>query len=78
MDAKKGLESHYTAKYQELREASQKMEDDMNHQLKLKDMRVEELELKVQQLEKQVDVLKVRWLCKLFDAFLSIKTKSVE
>ncbi|XP_026741217.1 centrosomal protein of 120 kDa-like [Trichoplusia ni] len=58
LDAKKGLESHYTAKYQELREASQKMEDDMNHQLKLKDMRVEELELKVQQLEKQVDVLK--------------------
>ncbi|XP_047029333.1 centrosomal protein of 120 kDa-like [Helicoverpa zea] len=57
-EAKKALESHYTAKYQELREASQKMEDDMNHQLKLKDMRVEELEVKVQQLQKQVELLK--------------------
>ncbi|KAJ8718377.1 hypothetical protein PYW08_002614 [Mythimna loreyi] len=58
LDAKKALESHYTAKYQELREASQKMEDDMNHQLKLKDMKVEELEAKVQQLQKQVELLK--------------------
>ncbi|XP_075979432.1 centrosomal protein of 120 kDa-like [Anticarsia gemmatalis] len=58
LDAKKALEAHYTAKYQELREASQKMEDDMNHQLKLKDMKIEELALKVQQLEKQVDTLK--------------------
>ncbi|CAB3244056.1 unnamed protein product [Arctia plantaginis] len=58
LDAKKGLEAHYTAKYQELREASQKMEDDMNHQLKLKDMKIDELNLKIQQLEKQVDVLK--------------------
>ncbi|KAM3961686.1 centrosomal protein of 120 kDa [Aphomia sociella] len=58
LEAKKALEAHYTAKYQELREASQKMEDDMNHQLKLKDMRIEELEMKVQQLEKQVEVLK--------------------
>ncbi|XP_068622564.1 centrosomal protein of 120 kDa-like [Battus philenor] len=58
LEAKKALEAHYTAKYQELREASQKMEDDMNHQIKLKDMRIEELELKVQQLEKQVNTLK--------------------
>ncbi|CAG5059408.1 unnamed protein product [Parnassius apollo] len=58
LEAKKALEAHYTAKYQELREASQKMEDDMHHQIKLKDMRIEELELKVQQLEKQVEVLK--------------------
>ncbi|KAL0870439.1 hypothetical protein ABMA27_005436 [Loxostege sticticalis] len=58
LEAKKGLEAHYTAKYQELREASQKMEDDMNHRLKLKDMRIEELETSVQQLEKQVEVLK--------------------
>ncbi|XP_047532384.1 centrosomal protein of 120 kDa-like [Vanessa atalanta] len=58
LDAKKALEAHYTAKYQELREASQKMEDDMNHQLKLKDMNIEELQQKVQLLEKQNDVLK--------------------
>ncbi|CAH2982236.1 unnamed protein product [Chilo suppressalis] len=58
LEAKKALEAHYTAKYQELREASQKMEDDMNHQLKIKDMRIEELELKVLSMEKQVDVLK--------------------
>ncbi|XP_052758470.1 centrosomal protein of 120 kDa-like isoform X2 [Galleria mellonella] len=58
LEAKKALEAHYTAKYQELREASQKMEDDMNHQLKLKDMRIEELELKVKQLDKHVEVLK--------------------
>ncbi|XP_026325931.1 centrosomal protein of 120 kDa isoform X2 [Hyposmocoma kahamanoa] len=41
----------------ELRLASQQMEDDMKHQIKLKDMRIEELEAKVQQLQKQVDVL---------------------
>jgi hypothetical protein len=35
------------------------MEDDMQHQLKLKDMKREELELQVQQLEKQVNILKV-------------------
>ncbi|XP_013170050.1 PREDICTED: centrosomal protein of 120 kDa-like [Papilio xuthus] len=58
LEAKKALEAHYTAKYQELREASQKMEDDMHHQLKLKDMRIEELELKVQTLEKNIEVLK--------------------
>ncbi|XP_028041102.1 uncharacterized protein LOC114251104 [Bombyx mandarina] len=58
LEAKKALEAHYTAKYQELREASLKMEDDMNHQLKVKDMRIEALELKIMQLEKQVDVLK--------------------
>ncbi|KAG6453017.1 uncharacterized protein LOC115445376 [Manduca sexta] len=58
LEAKKALESHYTAKYQELRDASQKMEDDMNHRLKLKDMRIDELQLSVAQLEKQVDVLK--------------------
>ncbi|KAJ0175229.1 hypothetical protein K1T71_009370 [Dendrolimus kikuchii] len=58
LEAKKALETHYTAKFQELREASQKMEDDMNHQLKLKDMAIDELELKVQQLEKKIDVLK--------------------
>nr|XP_026493089.1 centrosomal protein of 120 kDa-like [Vanessa tameamea] len=58
LDAKKALETHYTAKYQELREASQKMEDDMNHQLKLKDMNIEELQQKVLLLEKQNDVLK--------------------
>ncbi|XP_059047867.1 centrosomal protein of 120 kDa-like isoform X2 [Achroia grisella] len=58
LEAKKALEAHYTAKYQELREASQKMEDDMNHQLKLKDMTIEELEMKVQQLEKQLEVVK--------------------
>lgn len=32
----------------------------MNHQIKLKDMRIEELELKVMQLDKQVEDLKVR------------------
>ncbi|KAJ8714465.1 hypothetical protein PYW07_002690 [Mythimna separata] len=58
LDAKKALESHYTAKYQELREASQKMEDDMNHQLKLKDMKLEELQAQLLQLQKQVDALK--------------------
>ncbi|XP_053612049.1 uncharacterized protein LOC128676125 [Plodia interpunctella] len=58
LDAKKALEAHYTAKYQELREASQKMEDDMNHQLKLKDMRIEELEHKLMQMEKQIENLK--------------------
>ncbi|KAF9405969.1 hypothetical protein HW555_013495, partial [Spodoptera exigua] len=61
LDAKKALESDYTAKYQELREASQKMEDDMNHQLKLKDMKVEELQLQVEQLQKQVELLKVEF-----------------
>ncbi|XP_052742323.1 centrosomal protein of 120 kDa [Bicyclus anynana] len=58
LDAKKALEAHYTAKYQELREASQKMEDDMNHQLKMKDMALEEVQLKVQSLEKQNAALK--------------------
>ncbi|CAH2087114.1 unnamed protein product [Euphydryas editha] len=58
LEAKKALESHYTAKYQELREASQKMEDDMNHQLKMKDMIIEELQQRVQLLEKQNDVLR--------------------
>ncbi|XP_050349904.1 centrosomal protein of 120 kDa-like [Nymphalis io] len=58
LDAKKALEAHYTSKYQELREASQKMEDDMNHQLKLKDMNIEELQQKVQLLKKNNDVLK--------------------
>lgn len=62
LDAKKALEAHYTAKYQELRLASQQMEDDMKHQIKLKDMRIEELEVKVQQLEKQIDVLQVVFL----------------
>ncbi|KPJ15798.1 Centrosomal protein of 120 kDa [Papilio machaon] len=58
LEAKKALEAHYTAKYQELREASQKMEDDMHHQLKLKDMKIEELELKMHTLEKNIEVLK--------------------
>ncbi|CAH1637411.1 unnamed protein product [Spodoptera littoralis] len=58
LEAKKALESHYTAKYQELRQASQKMEDDMNHQLKLKDMTIHELQLNVEQLQKQVELLK--------------------
>lgn len=58
LEAKKALEAHYTAKYQELREASQKMEADMNHQIKLKDMTVEEMAFRIQQLEKQVDLLK--------------------
>ncbi|XP_073960069.1 centrosomal protein of 120 kDa-like isoform X1 [Choristoneura fumiferana] len=58
LDAKKALETHYSAKYQELREASRKMEDDMNHKLKLKDMRIEELDAKVKLLERQVDTLK--------------------
>ncbi|XP_045450158.1 centrosomal protein of 120 kDa-like [Melitaea cinxia] len=58
LDAKKALESHYTSKYQELREASQKMEDDMNHQLKMKDMAIEELQTRVQLLEKQNEVIK--------------------
>lgn len=58
LDAKKALESHYTDKYQELRQASQKMEDDMNHQLKLKDMAIQELQLNVEQLQKQVELLK--------------------
>ncbi|XP_061719670.1 centrosomal protein of 120 kDa-like [Cydia pomonella] len=59
LDAKNALETHYTAKYQELREASQKMEDDMNHRLKLKDMRIEELEAKVMQLERQLETMKI-------------------
>ncbi|CAK1542286.1 unnamed protein product [Leptosia nina] len=59
LEAKKALEAHYTAKYQELREASQKMEDDMNHQLKLKDMTIEELQLKIHHLEKSVESLKI-------------------
>lgn len=43
------------------------MEDDMNHQLKLKDMKIDELYLKIQQLEKQVDVLKVFFvICYLY------------
>ncbi|CAH0725018.1 unnamed protein product, partial [Brenthis ino] len=58
LEAKKALETHYTAKYQELREASQKMEDDMNHRLKMKDMTIEELQQKILLLEKQNDVLK--------------------
>ncbi|XP_039758639.1 centrosomal protein of 120 kDa-like isoform X2 [Pararge aegeria] len=58
LDAKKTLEAHYTAKYQELREASQKMEDDMNHRLKLKDMARDEMQLKIQSLEKQNAALK--------------------
>ncbi|OWR52569.1 putative coiled-coil domain containing 100 [Danaus plexippus plexippus] len=53
LDAKKALEAHYTSKYQELREASQKMEDDMNHRLKMKDMEIEELQHRVHVLEKQ-------------------------
>ncbi|XP_049871375.1 centrosomal protein of 120 kDa isoform X2 [Pectinophora gossypiella] len=57
-DAKKALEAHYTDKYQQLRLASQKMEDDMNHQLALKDMRIEELQLKIRQMDKQMDALK--------------------
>ncbi|CAH4022855.1 unnamed protein product [Pieris brassicae] len=59
LEAKKALEAHYTAKYQELREASQKMEDDMNHQLKLKDMKIQELQYTVQHLEKIVEGLKI-------------------
>lgn len=38
----------------------------MNHQLKLKDMKIDELYLKIQQLEKQVDVLKVFFCDMLF------------
>ncbi|CAH2049489.1 unnamed protein product, partial [Iphiclides podalirius] len=57
LEAKKALEAHYTSKFQELRDASQKMEDDMQHQIKLRDMRVEELEMKLQQQEKQIEVL---------------------
>ncbi|XP_063829776.1 centrosomal protein of 120 kDa-like [Ostrinia nubilalis] len=60
-EAKKALESHYTAKYQELRDASQKMEDDMNHRLKLKDMRIEELETTVQQLEKRLEAMRTNF-----------------
>ncbi|KAH9640806.1 hypothetical protein HF086_001967, partial [Spodoptera exigua] len=72
LDAKKALESDYTAKYQELREASQKMEDDMNHQLKLKDMKVEELQLQVEQLQKQVELLK-RYLEEKLDSAVQSK-----
>ncbi|XP_041980943.1 centrosomal protein of 120 kDa-like [Aricia agestis] len=57
LEAKKTLEAHFTAKYQELREASLKMQDDMNHRLRLKDMTIEELQMRVQQLEKQIDGL---------------------
>ncbi|XP_045776047.1 centrosomal protein of 120 kDa-like isoform X2 [Maniola jurtina] len=57
LDAKKALEAHYTAKYQELREASQKMEADMNHRLTLKDMALEEMQHKIHLLEKQNAVL---------------------
>ncbi|CAG4935003.1 unnamed protein product [Colias eurytheme] len=59
LEAKKALEEHYTAKYKELREASQKMEDDMNHQLKLKDLAIEELQLKIEKMEKVIDGLKM-------------------
>ncbi|XP_072938365.1 uncharacterized protein [Epargyreus clarus] len=58
LEAKKALEAHYTAKYQELRTASQHMEDDMRHQLQLKDMKIEELAAKIDQMDKQLDVLK--------------------
>ncbi|XP_050668637.1 centrosomal protein of 120 kDa [Leptidea sinapis] len=58
LEAKKALEAHYTSKFQELREASQKMEADMNHQLRLKELAVEEERARVQSLEKQIDVLK--------------------
>ncbi|XP_060804395.1 uncharacterized protein LOC106129089 [Amyelois transitella] len=58
IEAKKSLEAHYTAKFQELRAASQRMEADMRHQLTGRDSRIEELEQKVAQLEKQIDVLK--------------------
>ncbi|KOB69903.1 Uncharacterized protein OBRU01_09842, partial [Operophtera brumata] len=61
LNAKKGLEGHYTAKYQELREASQKMEDDMNHRLKLKDMTIEELDLKIQHAVQSKAFFKEQW-----------------
>ncbi|KAL4710954.1 hypothetical protein ACJJTC_017919 [Scirpophaga incertulas] len=57
-DVKKALETEYSSKYQALREASQKMEDDMNHRIKLKDMLVEELQVKIKQLHKNIDMLK--------------------
>ncbi|XP_038222168.1 uncharacterized protein LOC119839800 [Zerene cesonia] len=59
LEAKKALEEHYTAKYKDLREASQKMEDDMNHQLKVKDRTIEDLQLKIQKMENIIDGLKM-------------------
>ncbi|CAG9117023.1 unnamed protein product [Plutella xylostella] len=58
LEAKKALEQHYTAKFVELREASQRMEEDTQRQLRVKDRRIDELELSNMGLEKQIDTLK--------------------
>lgn len=57
--AKEELEMMYITKYHELNEASKKMEDDFNHEIKLQEHKYSELQMKIVYMDKENASLKV-------------------